>query len=120
VVIRDDEARLEFSGHEDSTSANRLHLVSILKGLESIPVGRQVHVYTPSDYATQGLQHWVKNWAAQGWRTKDDQPVKHREVWQSIVAESKVRAVNWHVLKGEARPAESRQAEELARLAARG
>jgi len=119
VVVRDDATLQEFSGHEDSTSANRLHLVAILKGLEAVPIGRRVHVYTPSDYAAQGLQQWVKNWAAQGWHTKDGQPVKHREVWQAIVAEAKVRAVNWHVLKGEVRPAESRQAEELARLSAR-
>jgi ribonuclease HI len=46
---------------------------------------------------------------------KEGQPVKHREVWQAIVTASRGREVKWHSLKEEVRPAESRQAEELAR-----
>jgi ribonuclease HI len=57
----------------------------------------------------------VKNWVAQGWLTKDGQPVKHRAVWQAIVTTSQGRQVRWHSLKDEVRPAESQQAEELAR-----
>jgi ribonuclease HI len=47
----------------------------------------------------------------------EDQPVKHREVWQAIVNASRGRQVKWHSLKDKARPAESLQAEELARRA---
>jgi ribonuclease HI len=104
-------------GHEDKTSANRLHLLAAQKGLEAAPAGSIIHLYTPSDYAAQGATQWVKTWAAQGWRTKEGQPVKHREVWQAIVVASKGRQVKWHSLKDEVRPAESQQAEELARLA---
>jgi ribonuclease HI len=78
-----------------------------------------VHVYTPSDYAAQGAQQWVRNWAARGWRTKDGQPVKHREVWQAIMAASQSRPVAWHCLKDETRPAESQRAEALARAEAK-
>jgi len=78
-----------------------------------------VHVYTPSDYAAQGATQWVKNWIAQGWRTKDGQPVKHREVWQAIVTASGSREVRWHCLKEDIRPAESQQADALARQEAK-
>ena len=103
-------SRRELSGHEDETSANRLHLLAAQKGLEAAPAGSIVHVYTPSDYAAQGATQWVKNWAAQGWRTKEGQPVKHRAVWQAIVVASKGRQVKWHSLKDEVRPAESQRA----------
>ena len=115
VIIKHGDATQRLSGHEDETSANRLHLLAAQKGLEAAPAGSIIHVYTPSDYAAQGATQWVKNWAAQGWRTKDGQPVKHREVWQAIVAASRGRDVKWHSLKEEVRPAESQQAEELAR-----
>ena len=121
VIVRHGAAAQALSGHEDETSANRLHLLSALKGLEaaliSAPAGSIIHLYTPSDYAAQGATQWVKNWAAQGWRTKEGQPVKHREVWQAIVTASRGRQVKWHSLKDEVRPAESQQAEALARQA---
>jgi len=117
TIIRHGDTLQTSSGREDETSANRLHLLAAQKGLEAAPAGAIVHVYTPSDYAAQGATQWVRNWAAQGWRTKDDQPVKHREVWQAIVTASTGRTVKWHSLKDEVRPAESKQAEELARQA---
>jgi ribonuclease HI len=90
-------------------------LLAAQKGLEAVPQGSSIHLYTPSDYAAQGATQWVKNWVAQGWLTKDGQPVKHRAVWQAIVTTSQGRQVRWHSLKDEVRPAESQQAEELAR-----
>jgi ribonuclease HI len=121
VIIKHGDVTQELSGHEDETSANRLHLLAAQKGLEAAPIGAPagsiVHLYTPSDYAAQGATQWVRNWAAQGWRTKEGQPVKHREVWQAIVNASKGRQVQWHSLKDEMRPAESHRAEELARRA---
>ena len=115
AIIRHGDATQAISGHEDETSANRLHLLAAQKGLEAAPARSIIHLYTPSDYAAQGATQWVKNWATQGWLTKEGQPVKHREVWQAIVNASTGRQVKWHSLKDEGRPAESQQAEELAR-----
>jgi ribonuclease HI len=115
AIVKRGDTTQELSGFEVNTSANRLHLLAAQKGLEAVPAESIVHVYTPSDYAAQGATQWVKNWAAQGWHTKEGRPVKHREVWQAIVRASTGREVKWHSLKDEARPAESRRAEELAR-----
>ncbi len=119
VVVRSGDASQALSGYEAKTSANRLHLLAAVEGLSASPPNARVHLYTPSDYATQGAGQWVRGWAAQGWRTRDGQPVKHRELWQAIVAESATRQVTWHSLKSELRPDESRQAEELAQRVAR-
>ncbi|MBI4769248.1 MAG: ribonuclease HI [Chloroflexi bacterium] len=119
AVARTGDAVREITGREERTSANRLHLLAIATGLETVPESVRVHLYTPSDYAAQGAQQWLKVWAKHGWRTKDGQPVKHGEVWQAILAASEKRPVNWHCLKGEARPAESHRADELARQVAR-
>jgi ribonuclease HI len=45
--------------------------------------------------------------------------VKHREIWQALVAAGQAHHIEWHCLKGEVRPAESQRADELARQAAR-
>ncbi|MFN8595083.1 MAG: ribonuclease H [Anaerolineae bacterium] len=117
VIVEVEGEAHELSGREATTSANRLHLLAAQQGLLAAPTDRTVHLYTPSDYVAQGAQQWVKDWAARGWRTKDDQPVKHRALWQSIVAASKTRQVRWHCLKDEVRPAQSQRAGQLARLA---
>jgi ribonuclease HI len=119
AIVRAGDVTHEVSGREDHTSANRLHLLAAQQGLAAAPQASIVHVYTPSDYVAQGATHWVKNWIAQGWRTKDGQPVKHREVWQAMVAASRDRDVKWHSLKEDIRPAESQQAEGLARQEAK-
>jgi ribonuclease HI len=120
VVVRLGDQARELTGYEAATSANRLHVLAIVQGLEAAPAGRPVHVYTPSDYAAQGAERWAKVWAAAGWRTKDGGPVKHKELWQAVLAGAQARPVRWHCLKDAVRPAESQQAENLARQAARG
>jgi ribonuclease HI len=119
VIVRTGEAVREFSGREAKTSANRLHLLAIVHGLDAVPAGASAHVYTPSDYAAQGAQQWMKTWARSGWRTKDGQPVKHGDVWRAILHAAEQRRVNWHCLKGEVRPSESERADEIARSTAR-
>lgn len=122
VVLRLGETTHELAGREAVTSANRLHVLAMVKGLEAARglAGRAVHVYTPSDYAAQGAERWAKAWAAAGWRTKDGAAVKHQEVWRALLAEAAAGPVHWHCLKDAARPAESQQADHLARQAARG
>jgi ribonuclease HI len=119
VIVRTGVEATMLVGREEKTSANRLHLLAALKGLESVTTPQPIHLYTPSDYAAQGAQQWARAWAAQGWRTKDGKPVKHSEVWQAIVKASAGRGVKWHGLKDEIHPPESQQAETLAQEAAR-
>ena len=119
VMIRAGGTVQELTGNETQTSANRLHLLAAAKGLEAAPPDLPVHLYTPSDYAAQGAQQWVRTWAAKGWRTKEGQPVKHRELWQAILDAGQARPVHWHSLKDGLRPVESLRAEALAKQAAR-
>jgi len=120
AVVRAGTAARELSGREAQTSANRLHLLAVVQGLGALPAGAAAHVYTPSDYVAQGAEHWVKQWARNGWQTKQGQAVKHSELWQTILQARQQRSIQWHCLKNEAaRPDESKRADELARGAAR-
>ena len=118
AVVRDGQAVRELTGREERTSANRLHLQAVVRGLGALPAGAAAHVYTPSDYVAQGAEHWVKQWARNGWQTKDGQPVKHSDLWQAIRQAGQEHRLEWHCLKNEAaRPGESKRADELARAA---
>lgn len=120
AVVRDAEGTRELSGREEKTSANRLHLLAVVRGLAALPEGLSAHVYTASDYVAQGAERWVRAWARNGWRTKEGQPVKHSELWQAILAAQGERRVTWHALKNEKeRPEEAQRADALAQAAAR-
>ena len=102
AVVRAGSDTRELSGRETQTSANRLHLLAVVRGLEALPAGAAAHVYTPSDYVAQGAEHWVTNWARNGWQTKQGQAVKHSELWQAILQARQQRRIQWHCLKNEA------------------
>jgi ribonuclease HI len=119
-VLREGESARNLSGREAKTSANRLHLLAVVRGLEALPPGAAARVYTPSDYVAQGAERWLKLWARNGWRTKAGEPVKHSDLWQAILEAQGQHRLEWHCLKNEAaRPDESQQADALARAAAR-
>jgi len=120
AVVRDGESVRELAGREERTSANRLHLQAVVGGLGALAAGAAAHVYTPSDYVAQGAEHWVKQWARNGWQTKDGQPVKHSDLWRAIRQAEQEHKLEWHCLKNEAdRPRESKRADDLARATAR-
>jgi ribonuclease HI len=116
AVVRDAEGTRELSGHEEKTSANRLHLLAVVCGLAALPEGLGAHVYTASHYVAQGAERWVRAWARNGWRTKEDQPVKHSELWQAILAAQSEHSITWHALKAsQERTYEAQRADALAR-----
>jgi len=120
AVVRDGHGTRELTGREEQTSANRLHLLAVVRGLAALPAGAAAHVYTPSDYVAQGAEKWIRAWARNGWQKKDGQPVKHADLWQAILQAQERHRIEWHCLKDEAnRPDEAQRADTLAREATR-
>jgi ribonuclease HI len=125
VVVRAGGDARERAGYEAATSANRLQVMALVRGLEAASEFGEAsarplaHVYTASDYAAQGAERWARAWAASGWRTKDGAPVKHKELWQALLDQAREWSVRWHRLKDGARPTEAQQAEDLARKTVR-
>jgi ribonuclease HI len=119
VIVRSGEATQSLSGYEAHTSANRLQLLAAAEGLKASPAEALIHLYTPSDYVVNGAQFSLLIWATHHWRKKHGEPVRNKDLWEMILAALQTRRVIWHSLKSEARPDESRQAEELAQRVAR-
>jgi ribonuclease HI len=119
VALRYREHVKTLSGRETGTSSNRLHIRSAVEGLRAIKHARPVHLYTTSDYLKNGATIWVKNWMSRGWQTKDDKPVKHRDLWEGLLELTQRYVVTWHVIAKTRMPGEMIQAKKLAGEAAR-
>jgi len=102
------------SGHVARSSANRMHLVGAVAGLRELKRRMRVHVYTASDYLKDGATAWMTGWKGRGWRTRDDRPVAHQDLWRALDGLLDRHQVQWHVVGRDDMPEEMEQAKAAA------
>ena len=86
MVLRYQDHIKTLSGAEANTSANRMHLLAAINGLQALKRPLPVHFYTGSDYVRDGITKWVKAWQRRKWQTKAGKPVSHRDLWETLLA----------------------------------
>ncbi|PIT54526.1 ribonuclease HI [Snodgrassella alvi] len=104
----------ELFGGEANTTNNRMELTAVIQGLAALKRPCIVNIYTDSQYVKNGMQEWIHNWKARGWKTAAKQPVKNVELWQALDAEVNKHQVHWHWVKGHAGHSGNEKADELA------
>lgn len=110
----------ELSGQEVETSANRMHMLAVIEGLQAIKKALPIHVYTSSDYLYEGITKWVQGWQRQGWKTRSGGDVSNRDLWERLIAITANYPVRWHLVTKQNQPEHMTQAKNLANEAARG
>jgi ribonuclease HI len=90
------------TGLRERTTANTLDIEGAVAALERLPPGITAAIYTGSDYLRQGASRWLPGWRRSGWKTKEGQPVKNRDLWQRLEAAMARRRVIWPEVKGAA------------------
>lgn len=69
---------------EDGWHVDRLHLLSVVRGLECLEQPSAVTLYSPSRYITRGFESSMKIWKSSGWtweRFGEEVPIKNRDLW---------------------------------------
>lgn len=118
VLLRYRDKQKSINGGVPNTSSNRMHLQAAIEGLKAVRKALPIHLYTSSDYLRDGATLWIKKWIARNWKTQDDKPVSHRELWEQLAKLTEKYEVIWHVVSKEEFPPEMAQAKELANTAA--
>ena len=106
-VIVSDGAIREKWGAENATTNNRMELSAVIAALETILAdpalaSRPLTVYTDSQYVQKGITAWVASWKRNGWRTAAKEPVKNKELWQTLDGLASRVSVTWRWVKGHA------------------
>ena len=65
------EHERELCGGESLTTNNRMELTAVIRALEALKRGVSARVHTDSEYVVRGINEWLPNWKARGWRTAD-------------------------------------------------
>lgn len=73
------------AGFDPQTTNNRMELLAIIRGIESLPVDRAaVHVTSDSEYAVKGLKEWLDGWKQRGWKNSRREPVRNDDLWKRL------------------------------------
>lgn len=76
-------------GNEAETTNNRMELTALIETLKKIikdgEMEEKYTVYSDSAYVVNAIkQNWLENWKFNGWKTKNDEDVKNKDLWQSL------------------------------------
>ncbi len=117
VVMKFREHRKEISQGYRKTTNNRMELLAIIVGLESIKVpNAPVKIYSDSKYVIDSV---VKGWLW-GWIKKDFKGKKNKDLWLRFVEIYKQHQVSFQWVKGHAGIPENERCDQLAVDAAEG
>lgn len=115
TILRYRGVEKEMFGGEKATTNNRMEMMAVIAGLESLTRPCVVEVYTDSQYVQKGISEWIVNWKRRGWKTADKKPVKNEDLWRRLDEAAQRHAVSWHWVKGHAGHVENERADALAR-----
>jgi ribonuclease HI len=107
----------EISGGEAETTNNRMELMAAIEALGALKSRCKVDLYTDSTYVIKGINEWLPNWKARGWKTSDKKPVKNDDLWKKLEEAVSNHEVSWHWVKGHNGHEMNERADMLARKA---
>lgn len=101
VFCVDDNGNLtESSGGSYETTNNAMELTAAIEGLQPIPKGSTVKVYTDSQYVINGITKWIKGWKRRNWHNAAGGPVANRVLWEALETVTQGKDVTWIWVKG--------------------
>ena len=95
-----------------------MEIMAVIAGLERLKYPCEVAVYSDSAYTVNAFDEgWVYGWEKSGWRKADNKPVLNVDLWQRLLALTRMHKVTFHKVKGHADNELNNRCDELARSA---
>jgi ribonuclease HI len=116
-ILRFGENEKEISGAEAMTTNNRMELTAAIAALEALKRPCQVVITTDSQYVAKGMTEWLHGWVRKGWVNSKKEPVVNRDLWEKLLALSKVHKISWIWIRGHNGHVENERCDALARAA---
>jgi ribonuclease HI len=107
-------------GNAPDTTNNRMELEAAIAAMAYLAAryGKcEVELYTDSTYLHQGIDEWIDDWFARGWKTKTGEAVKNQDLWRDLYRLAHTHQVRWHWVKGHAGDPQNERVDVLAREA---
>ena len=107
--------RKELSEGFRKTTNNRMELLAVIRGLESVRnKGSRIQIYSDSKYVVEAVEKgWIWSWQKKGFAKK-----ANTDLWKQFIPLYKNHDVKFHWVKGHAGLEENERCDELAVAAA--
>ena len=106
---------VELSGGEENTTNNRMELTAVIQGLKALKEPCVVELYSDSKYVIDALEKgWAAGWQKRGWIKSDKKPALNPDLWEILLALSRVHTLQYHWVKGHADNPKNNRCDELA------
>lgn len=111
------EHRKELSQGYKLTTNNRMEMLAVIVGLETLKERCNVTLYSDSKYVIDSIDKgWVYNWEKAGWKKAKSKEVPNRDLWQRLLPLLKKHEVNFVWVKGHSNNVENERCDLLARM----
>ena len=101
LIYKGSEKRI--SGAEEQTTNNRMEIFAVISGLECLKEPCKVTVYSDSAYTVNAFSKgWIYAWEKDGWKKADNKQVLNVDMWQRLLALTRVHEVTFVKVKGHA------------------
>ncbi|RLA09107.1 MAG: ribonuclease HI [Gammaproteobacteria bacterium] len=114
VILSYASKQKTLNGFEAETTNNRMELTAAIEGLRALSRSCDVDLNTDSKYVLQGINEWIDNWKANGWKTAAKKPVKNVDLWKLLEKQVLRHRINWNWVKGHAGIEGNEEADRLA------
>lgn len=104
------------SGGQEQTTNNRMELMAVIAGLESVKANVPVQVFSDSAYVVNAFtQNWILGWQKNNWRTAGKGEVQNKDLWQRLLVQTQRLNVTFNKVKGHADNEYNNRCDALAR-----
>ena len=114
-IVRHDGIETELSGRDMLTTNNKMELTAAIIGLESLTTPSKVMLTTDSQYLVKGMTEWINGWQKRGWINSSNKPVLNRNLWERLLALSRMHDIQWVWVRGHNGHDENERCDALAR-----
>jgi ribonuclease HI len=115
VILKYNEHEKEFSAGYKLTTNNRMELMAIIVGLESLKEKCKVDVFSDSKYIVDAVnQGWALKWEANNWKRNKKEMAKNIDLWVRLLDLLEKHDVSMNWVKGHAGHPENERCDELA------
>lgn len=112
--------REKSAGYKKTTN-NRMELMAVIIGLESLLKPCEVTVYSDSQYVVNAFEKkWIDGWIKKGWKRGKNEEVKNVDLWKRLLEAMKPHKVKFIWVKGHAGHPQNERCDKLATTAADG
>lgn len=100
VILVFNGKELELSSGETNTTNNRMELMGVITGLESLKEPCDVTVFSDSKYVVDAFnKKWIDSWQKKDWKKSDGKPVLNKDLWlRLLISVNKHKVVFVHIL----------------------